>query len=139
MDDDGIIERLANDLEQTKIEMKKKGATFIPNIIGGRGGGGSASKSSEKSKKTKNGGLNALAPSLAKPVSASREMFEKAKETLLVTGKTRMRSCIDDDKRRRIILLIRLASLRRQKSKKKNTCSNTRGENNARLSAGCAW
>ena len=85
--DDGIIECLANDLEQTKIEMKKKGATFIPNIIGR--GGGSAS-SSEKSK-TKNGGLNALAPSLAKPVSASREMFEKAKETLLVTGKTRMK------------------------------------------------
>ena len=77
MDDDGIIDRLANDLEQTKIEMKKKGATFIPNIIG-RGGGGSAS-SSEKSKTTKGGGLNALAPSLAKPVSASREMFEKAR------------------------------------------------------------
>ena len=29
------LDCLANDLEQTKIEMKKKGATFIPNIIGG--------------------------------------------------------------------------------------------------------
>ena len=89
------LECLANDLEQTKIEMKKKGATFIPNIIGR--GSASSSESSSESKNGRNGGLNALAPSLAKPVSASREMFEKAKETLLVTGKTRMRSCIDDD------------------------------------------
>ena len=72
-----------------------------------------------KIEEDENGGLNALAPSLANRCR-HLEMFEKA-ETLLVTGKTRMRSCIDDDENNTV-------GVATAKIKEKNTCSSTRRE-----------
>ena len=57
------LEELVYHLEETKIEMQKKGENFVPM----RSSNNNANEI----------GLDALAPSLAKPVSASREMFER--------------------------------------------------------------
>ena len=70
------LEELVYHLEETKIEMQKKGENFVPM----RSSNNNANEI----------GLDALAPSLAKPVSASREMFERAKETLVLSGKTKI-------------------------------------------------
>ncbi|CAL6378662.1 unnamed protein product [Bathycoccus prasinos] len=70
------LEELVHHLEETKIEMQKKGENFVP-----------MRSSNNNSNEI---GLDALAPSLAKPVSASREMFERAKETLVLSGKTKI-------------------------------------------------
>ena len=71
------LEELAHHLEETKIEMQRKGETFVP-------------MRSSNNNNANEIGLDALAPSLAKPVSASREMFERAKETLVLSGKTKI-------------------------------------------------
>lgn len=85
------LEELVHNLEQTKIELKKKGENFIPmrgrSDDDGKSGGGKM-------------GLDAYAPSLAKPVAASREMFDKARETLILSGKTKISAVCgsrDDD------------------------------------------
>ena len=71
------LEELVYHLEETKIEMKKKRGELRSNR---RSSNNNANEI----------GLDALAPSLAKPVSASREMFERAKETLVLSGKTKI-------------------------------------------------
>jgi hypothetical protein len=85
------LEELVHNLEQTKIELKKKGEKFFPmrgrSDDDGKSGGGKM-------------GLDAYAPSLAKPVAASREMFDKARETLILSGKTKISAVCgsrDDD------------------------------------------
>ena len=79
------LEELVHNLEQTKIELNKKGENFIP--MRGRSDDG---KSGGKNDANARMGLDAYAPSLAKPVAASREMFDKARETLISSGKTKI-------------------------------------------------
>ena len=71
------LEELVYHLEETKIEMQKKGENFVP-------------MRSSNNNNANEIGLDAFAPSLAKPVPASREMFERAKETLVLSGKTKI-------------------------------------------------